>query len=73
LPPVKPAATPVVAEAPRVEVQKVANGTRTWRIIVIAADSSTKALRAAKDLAVKIDAELAEEFDGTPAKRNQHT
>ena len=57
---------PVDVGTPRVEVQRIANGTRTWRVVVVAADSTEAALRAAKDLAIKIDGELTVQYDRDP-------
>jgi len=53
----------VDAGTPRIEVQRLASGAHAWRVVVIAADSSEASLRAAKDLAVKIDRELAVHYD----------
>ncbi len=58
--------TPADAGAPRVEIARIANGQRTWRIVAIAADTSEAALDAAQDLAVRKDGELAARYDHPP-------
>jgi hypothetical protein len=44
------------------------NGNRTWKLVVPAADASEDALIAAKDMAIKLDAELAVHYDRDPKR-----
>jgi hypothetical protein len=58
-----PTTAPTDAGTPRVEVSRIANGTRTWKVVVAADDASEAAMTAAKDLAIKLDADLAVHYD----------
>jgi len=52
---------------PAVELRRLTDGTRTWRIVATADDSSEAALIAARDIAVKLDGELTVRYDQRPS------
>jgi hypothetical protein len=56
--------TPADAGAPRVEIARLKDGTRTWRIVAQASSRSEAALRLAQNVAMAIDAALAARYDG---------
>jgi hypothetical protein len=65
MPPTGTPTPPVDVGTPRVEVQRIPNGTGTWKVMV-PIDASEAALIAAKNMAVKIDAELTVHYDREP-------
>jgi hypothetical protein len=48
--------TPADAGAPRVELSRTKDGTRTWRVVVQAGGSSEEALTFAQNVAMTVDA-----------------
>jgi hypothetical protein len=54
----KLAPTTAADATPRVEVSKLKDGQRTWKVNAVAADTSADALRAAAALALDVDREL---------------
>lgn len=65
MPPEAPS-PPVDAGAPRVEVSRLKGGERTWKIVAPAGVSGDE-LTAAKEAAIKVDAELTVHYDGPQA------
>jgi len=67
------ARVPATAEAttlpPGVEVRKLANGTRTWRVFAAASDTSEQALAEALRVAIKLDRELEARYDPAAVRR----
>ena len=68
MPPAAASPNPADAGAPRVEIARLRDGTRTWRVVAQASSRSEAALRLAQNVAMAIDAALASRYDGDPVQ-----